>query len=158
MSVDKVRSSKLVALVLLAGIEIAHAAPNSCNVGVSAVSFGTYDSTSGTDLLATGTINLSCNNKSVHVVLKLNAGIGVGTSFATGRMMTRLPEGGTMIYNLYTNSGRSQIFGDGTGGSASLPLIVNKTKAQTIWARIPGSQTSLLAGNYSDTVTVTITY
>jgi len=148
----------LVMLIVLAGIQNVHAAPNSCSVGSSAVSFGSYDATAGLNLLATGTVNLSCNNNNVHVVLKLSVGNGAGASYASGRRMTRSGGSETLIYNLYADSGRTQIFGDGSGSSVTLPVVINRNLVQTIWARIPGSQTATLAGSYSDTVIVTITY
>ena len=140
--------------LLLAAIQAgAHA--QSCNVGSASVTFGSYVAASNLD--AIGTVNLSCDKK-VNVVMKLNAGNGVDASFAGGRRLTRSVGGQTLIYNLYANSGRTQVFGDGTSPSVTVSINVHKAYAQSIWARIPAGQSTAFAGNYTDTVLATITY
>lgn len=66
----------------------------------------------------------------------------------------------TLNYNFYTSTGYTQIWGDGTGGTvygvynASSGLSTVSTNA---FGRVPTGQ-YVRPGNYSDTITVTVTY
>ena len=62
-------------------------------------------------------------------------------------------------YILYTNSGRTIVWGSGAGGTGSLTGTGNgASQAVTIYGRVTAGQASAPAGSYADTVTVTITY
>lgn len=68
-------------------------------------------------------------------------------------------------YDLYTNSTRTTIWGDGTGStqvvadSLTVPaLFGTSNKDNTVYGRIPGSQSTTRTGSYNDSITVTITY
>jgi len=71
----------------------------------------------------------------------------------------------TLSYNLYFDAAFTQIRGDGTGGSqvggGTLTLTpssrTQSVPASTIYGRIPAGQ-DVAAGNYSDTIIVTVTY
>ncbi len=65
-----------------------------------------------------------------------------------------------LTYNLYRNAGRTNIWGDGTGGTsvytrANPPNDSNVNL--TIYGRIPAQQ-DVSAGNYSDTVSAVINF
>jgi spore coat protein U-like protein len=129
----------------------------TCDVTGAAVAFGVYDPTSSASLDTTGTLSMVCDEIS-DAVLSLGIGNGAGASFLAGRKMSRSGGGGTLIYNLYADAARSQVFGDGTGGSVTLKLSGKKTYNQPIFARIRGNQSGIMSGNYADTVLVTISY
>jgi spore coat protein U-like protein len=70
--------------------------------------------------------------------------------------------GNSMQYNLYTNAARTQVWGDGTGGTAKVSdsqLVVVGTSqySYTAYGRIPALQ-NLGPGTYTDTITVTLNY
>lgn len=121
----------------------------TCTVTVVSVAFADYDvfATSATD--TTGTVNVNCGSSTTYAIA-LSAGFG---TFAS-RVMT----GGSnqLDYNLFTDSQRLTVWGDGTSGSAT----VSATAAggtYTVYGRIPARQ-NVPAGSYSDTITVTVTY
>ncbi|KCZ59657.1 hypothetical protein HY30_13710 [Hyphomonas chukchiensis] len=64
----------------------------------------------------------------------------------------------TLSYNLYTNSGYGTVWGDGTGGSSDVTGTGSgSVQDLTVYGRMPAGQGEP-AGDYSDTVTATITY
>lgn len=130
----------------------------TCSVTNAAVAFGVYDPTSTAALDTMGVLDISCDGK-FQVTVSLNVGDGVGASYSGGRKMKRIGGAQTLTYNLYRNSSRTQVFGNGSGGSRTLILSNSSHNySQPIWARIFGNQPLTLPGNYVDTVIVTVSY
>ena len=83
------------------------------------------------------------------------------TAFSPRRMASGANR---LDYDLYTSSAYSSIWGDGSSGSQKISGIVTilllggTTRELVVYGRIPGSQTSVKAGVYSDAVLVTVTY
>jgi spore coat protein U-like protein len=86
----------------------------------------------------------------------LSAGSTAGATVSQ-RLMANGAE--TMRYNLYTDAARSAIWGNaspalvpgtGSGLGSNAPL--------TVYGRVAAGQAGLAAGNYQDSVTVTVTY
>lgn len=146
----------LLALLLIFGCIGNAQADGRCSV-TGVVAFGAYDPTSSASLDTTGSVNLNCDHK-FSAVLSLSLGNGAGASYSAGRKMTGGVGPATLTYNLYANAARTQVLGDGTGGSVTLAISGNKTYSQPIWARLPGGQLSVLAGSYGDIVVLTISY
>lgn len=69
-----------------------------------------------------------------------------------------------LSYNLYTNSSRTTIWGDGTGGTSIisrnfiLGLLGSITLTNNVYGRLPAGQTTAAVGSYGDTITVTVNY
>jgi len=64
----------------------------------------------------------------------------------------------TLEYNLYTDAGRTTVWGDGTASSVTAAGTGSGAQQSlTVYGRIPASQ-SVPAGSYSDTVTATINF
>jgi spore coat protein U-like protein len=132
---------------------------NNCFIdSASTLAFGAYDPSSATALDGTSSIVVRCTNKTPYT-LALNAGTTTGGNF-TNRLMTDGTD--TLQYNLYTTAARTTVWGDGTGGTSTVTgagtgLGGGQAKTTTVFGRIP-VQPNAAAGNYSDTVTVTITY
>lgn len=143
-------------LLAIACIGIAQA-DNKCSLTGGGVAFGAYNPTSSASLDTAGSLTLDCKGH-FHAELSLSDGNGAGASYSGGRKMTRAGGQGTLTYNLYANAARTNVLGDGTGGSVKLRISGNKTYNQTIWARIPGNQRTALAGSYTDTVVATVSY
>ena len=129
---------------------------SNCTVSTTAVSFGNVNVISGSNVDATGGISVTCTSGTAWAA-SADAGAGTGASLATRKMAN----GANLLnYVLYTDSARSSIWGDGAGGTTATISGTGSGSAQsnTIYARVPSGQTSLPAGAYSDTVTVTVTY
>ncbi len=163
------RHAPLVGAALLAFCGCAQAAsPASTTFGVSAsvaanclvtatnIAFGSFDGTAAKS--ASQDLKVRCTNNLPYTV-KLSAG---GGSFAQ-----RLLSSGTdtLQYNLFTEAGFSNIWGDGTGGTVNVPdvgagMSATKEKTHTIFGSLPNSDANKDApvGNYTDTITVTVEY
>lgn len=66
----------------------------------------------------------------------------------------------SLYYNLYMDAARTTVWGDGTGGTDHHVIIVNRglfRRTLDVYGRIPPLQ-DVPAGNYSDTITVTVNW
>jgi spore coat protein U-like protein len=151
------------ALALLGALMPAasQAALESCSVSATSVAFGAYDPLNASPAISAGTVSVTCTVSLIALLwtvdIKLSAG-GSG-SFATRRMTSGASQ---LDYNLYLNSARTTIWGDGTGGSSYAspltPLAVGTTTQNfPVYGRIPAGQ-DRSAGAYTDTIVVTIEY
>ena len=128
----------------------------NCNVSTTALSFGNVDVTSGSNVDGTSTIDVTCTNGTGWTATA-DAGAGTGATLTTRKMAN----GAELLnYVLYTDSARTTIWGDGVGGTTATLTGTGTGSAQqsTIYGQVPSGQTSLPAGSYADTVTVTVTY
>jgi spore coat protein U-like protein len=162
----------LVGVALMIGASVTRAAETTgtfqasatinanCLVATNNLSFSVYDPLSGTDNDAATTISVRCTNGTGFTVA-LNAGVTTGATLAQ-RLMTN----GTsfMNYNLYTTSGRTTVFGDGSGATATVGGTgagLGAPQAQTVdvFGRIPAGQDTLTTGAYTETtITATVTF
>ena len=141
----------------LAALLIHAPAQAACTVTTVSVAFGAYDPTTGTADDSVGSATAQCKRNDPAPNIALSTG---GSGTYSPRRMT----GGvwTLNYNLYTNVARTIVFGDGTGGTATVnPPGVNvpgnTDYTATIYGRIPALQ-NVGAGGYTDTITVTVTW
>jgi spore coat protein U-like protein len=120
----------------------------TCNVTTSPVAFGNVDVTSGSNVDATGGFSVTCTNGTAWTAAA-SAGNGTGASTAARKMMS----GADLLnYSLYTDAGRTTNFVSATAtGSGS-------AQASTIYGRVPSGQTTVPAGSYADSVTISLTY
>ena len=126
----------------------------NCTVSTSPVAFGSID-TLGGNHDAAGSVTVNCTNGASWSA-DANQGSGTGATMATRRMTSGA---NALTYRLYTDAGRTTIWGDGSTGTAAVAGTgTGSAQNFTIYGRVPSGQTSVRAGSYSDTVSVTITY
>ncbi|MEJ0025035.1 MAG: spore coat U domain-containing protein [Rhizomicrobium sp.] len=129
---------------------------SGCAVTATDLIFGNYSSVAATPTDASSTVTAICT-AGVAYTIAADAGTGIGATVAA-RSMTGLVTGGTLNYMMYSNAGRTTLWGDGTlatstvGGTAALV-----PQNYTIYGRAPALQHPA-AGLYADLVTVTLTY
>jgi spore coat protein U-like protein len=125
----------------------------SCTlVGGVPLAFGTY--TPGVTNNATTTFTATCTTGTPYT-LSTSVGNGVGATFAS-RYMTS--GSNLLLYSLYTDSGHTLVWGDGTGGSNTVASTgTGVVQTFTVYGRIPSSA-SATVGTYADTITVTASY
>lgn len=151
------RRLALPAALLLAcvpGAAWAAAKQASCTVSATPVAFGTFNPF-GSTVTSTGTITVACSSgsKSATYTIALNA--GNSGSFAQRQTSTTSPY---VKYNLYTTSGYTSIWGDGTGGSVTVTgTDTTITSNFTVYGQLPTPQ-GVTPNTYSDSITVTVTY
>lgn len=143
------------AAIWLLGATSAWAQAPSCTISVTSVAFGSYNVFTTTADDSTGTITFRCNSTAANISIALSDGSSSTFSPRTLRKGTEV-----LNYNLYRNAARTNIWGDGTGGTsvytnANPPN--NSNVNLTIYGRIPAQQ-DVSAGNYTDTVSAVINF
>jgi spore coat protein U-like protein len=125
------------------------------------VAFGNYNPTSSLSTDATGTITVTCGAIALgaNISYEIRLSKGNSTSFSPRQLKNG---SNALSYNLYTNTARSLIWGDTTGGTVSVSdgyilAIISNAINYTVYGRIPASQ-NVAAGLYSDTIVVSVIY
>jgi spore coat protein U-like protein len=127
----------------------------SCTISATSVNFGNYNVFNGANLDSTGTITYRCNATAANITIGLTKG---ASSTYNPRVMRKGSE--PLAYNLYRNAARTNIWGDGTSGTAiySRPNPPNDRNVNlTVYGRVPASQ-DVSAGTFSDTITAIINF
>lgn len=163
-------SMKKIMLPVLAAVALALPLPASalcalcsCSVSTTPVAFGNYDPMSSSPRDSDGSVLFTCGGL-VGGAVTFDVTLGKGLN-STAFSPRKMASGANRLdYDLYTSSAYSSIWGDGSGGSqkvsgtVTIVLLSGTTKELVVYGRIPGSQTSVKAGVYSDAVLVTVTY
>ncbi len=150
----------------LLGCSAAHALCTlvcSCTVSTSPVAFGAHNLLLAANRDSTGNVRVSCGGVA-GLSIPLTVAIGAGTSGSSAaRQMASGPR--RLNYNVYTTSGYTTVWGDGSGATATVgaSILLNLLGTSppidlTVYGRIPGGQTSVAPGSYADTLVVTLTY
>ena len=131
---------------------------SSCQVSGTSLNFGSSIDAlaTATPLDATSTLTVICTNTTPYAVA-LNAGVNAGgaSNFGARKMKSGA---NTLGYQLYTDTGRSTVWGDGTASSStSAGTGTGSAQTLTIYGRLP-SLANVVPGAYTDTVTVTVSY
>ena len=141
----------LAAAAVLAATAAAEAA---CTISTTPVSFGTYNVFAASPDDATGQITYRCTAPRPPLVrIHLDKG---GAPTFNPRQMRLGAE--VLNYNLYLDSTRATIWGDGTGGTQTYTQVLplpNQNINVSVYGRIPALQ-DVSAGSYTNTVTATI--
>ncbi len=154
------RVVNFILLMVLSAVSAGFAAAATCDVSANGVAFGAYDSIGNAQRDTSGTISVTCSGTlgdNVSYSIQLNAGAG---TYANRRISTGAVN---LNYNLYVDSSRSQIWGDGSGGTSvvhdSYALTqTSVTRQYTIYGRIPTGQNQANAGSYLENIIVTLSY
>ncbi|WP_372987116.1 spore coat U domain-containing protein [Marinobacter sp.] len=127
---------------------------DTCEITATDLAFGAYDPNSGV-LDGTSTITATCTS-GTNYDIGLDTGLNAANTTITTRAMS---DGGTnyLDYELYSDSGRTTVWGDSVGMDTVNQTSAGGEENHTVYGQIPASQ-FVLAGSYSDTINVTITY
>jgi len=132
------------------------AAAGRCWGSTSSVSFGSYDVLSSTPTDTTGNISVYCNQENYTTA-------SIGPSANSGgfnpRRMKYTTGTDLLNYNLYANASKTQIWGNGTGGTFTVSETVARftTVNLPVYGRIHAGQ-DVSAGLYADALTVTVSW
>ena len=149
----------LIAALLLA-CAVATAGNAVCTVSASGVAFGSFNPLPGLSADTNGTIAVTCSgavSDTASYTITITSGMG---SFSARKMVAG---GDSLTYNLYRDSGCTQVWGDGTGSTSTVSASVTLTSSSlttnyVVYSRIAGGQRTVKASAYSDNLLVTITY
>jgi len=123
-------------------------APTSLSFGTQGVLVANVDTTS--------TIKVTCTT-GADFDIGLDA--GANESSADDVDTRRMTDGSShyVSYNMYTTAGRTTVWGNTVDTSTVGSTGTGAEQSFTVYGRVP-VQTTPQAGNYADTVTVTVTY
>ena len=124
------------------------AAPSCSGISATAMAFGNYNPVNAANVDSAATISYSCPPPTVPLVTVTT---GTGGSYSPRLMKQGATE--TIGYNLYRNALRTEIWGDGTGGTFSMTLPTGNNRTAPIYGRVFASQ-NVVAGAFTDTVTI----
>jgi spore coat protein U-like protein len=102
-----------------------------------------------------GGSNVQCTNSTTYDIW-LDAGTTTG-GVVSQRLLNNGSTSETIKYNLYTNAGRSVIWGNTVSTDTVHATGNGAQQTYTIYGRVPGQNTPT-PGTYTDTITVTVTY
>ena len=133
----------------------------TCTLSSAPVTFANYDPFSSVASDISGSLTVTCNS-AVSLLVSYTMQLSAGLS---GSMSPRkMSNGGTQLsYQLYSNSGRTTIWGDGSAGTSTvtdgylISVLVPVVRNYSVYGRITAKQ-NVTAGSYLDTVTVLMTY
>ncbi len=123
---------------------------SSCTVTATSLAFGNYTLA---QLDGTSTITATCTNGTTYTI-GLDAGTFSGATTSTRRLTG--PSAAGLSYSLFSDPGRTTNWGNATGSWVP-GTGTGAAQVLTVYGRIPANQTALI-GNYTDTVTVTVTF
>ena len=134
----------------------------SCSVTASDVAFGAFEPLDNSALDSTGIVEVTCGALVLGLLVAYD--IELSTGGAGGFVPRRMSNGThTLNYNLYRDAGRTQVWGNGGGGtfrvSDSYLLTVNNTKrSYTIHGRIPATPDARPGAIYTDNLVARIIF
>ena len=128
---------------------------NSCTVSASPMAFGTLTSIGGANVDTTASVDLTCTTGAAYDVA-----MDVGTHAVTGqRYLVNTTDATKKIpYGVYTNGLRTANWGNTSGTDTVAGTATTGSVSLTAYGRIPSTASSVPAGSYTDTVTVTVTF
>lgn len=130
------------------------------------MTFGTYQPlTFSTKLLSadkesTSTISVVCTDIGVGGSYTIDLG-DIGGSTANRKLAHSTEPGAeSMQFNIFTDINRTIVWGNGSTGARMAGDIPtgNSNRSHTAYGRIPAGQSTLRAGQYTGSGTVTLTY
>jgi spore coat protein U-like protein len=126
---------------------------NNCLISATNIAF-TSTGVLSSALNASGAITARCTNGDAYRIA-----ISSGSSGnVAARQMQRSGGGGTVNYQLYTDSAHTSAWGDGTAGTTMATGTGSGNAVSiNVYGRVP-AQSTPMPGSYSDTITATITF
>src|SRR5699024_8896970 len=120
---------------------------DSCDVhtaGIADLDFGTHNF-AATNITATTDITVKCSNNTAYDI-----GLTGSGAMANGS--------DTIAYQLFSDTGHSTTWGDTIGTDTVQDTGNGLDQIHTVYGLVPSIPATVPAGNYSDNVTVTVTY
>ncbi|MEB3123461.1 MAG: spore coat U domain-containing protein [Snowella sp.] len=137
-------------------LDLSASVTNSCTISTSSVAFGSYDPTSNSDATATGTVTTLCTN-GASATITLGQGSNPHVASTDAAPFRQLRNGTDfLLYNLFQNAERTTLWGN-TAGTGLGITSSGTSQNTTVYGSILQQQ-NVPAGNYSDTVTATVTF
>jgi spore coat protein U-like protein len=161
---------RIAAALLAAGatlVSLPATAAYDCSVAVVAVAFGDYNPVAALPDDSAGRVDVTCSNVAGTGADSVSYTVALSPGASGGYAPRRLGAGNERLnYNLFRDAGRTQVWGNGSGGSYLVggsmrvgPGVGNRTRTNThdIFGRVPAQQ-DVAVGAYSDAIFVTVSF
>jgi len=128
----------------------------ACSVTATPIGFGNYLPFSAAPDDSSGSVAVHCTQLVGSYAVALNAGLFGGGNFSHRQMSSGADKLG---YQLYTTAARTTVWGDGTGGTATVSgnCFHACNTSYTIHGRIPARQVAR-PGTYADVILATVSF
>lgn len=134
----------------------------TCSISADPLPFGQYDPLTGAAVDAGGEVSVSCSllgQVSLLVSYEISLDPGTGGSYHP-RILSSATD--TLDYNLYTDSTRNEVWGDGTDGTGTITDgylldLLTVTRHYTVYGRVYSDQ-NVATGLYDDVITATVDF
>jgi spore coat protein U-like protein len=141
-------------------LEVTASVPDACTVGSGSLAFGDYTPGQATDLIESGSFDVTCTIEA-DVNVRLDGGLHTGAGGTNGdRAMTNDGQSDFLSYRLYHEADLSTEWGDdgnGHQGTSKSFQFLAQTTSVTVTGRIGALQTPI-GGEYSDTVQISLVF
>lgn len=138
-----------------ASLTVSATVTKNCTVSTSALAFGSYDpvvANASANLDGTGTVTVACTRGATASIA-----VGSGSSATGGTRRMTDGAGNYLVYELYSDSGRSTVWNTGAGALELTPAPSRAARDFTVYGRVAGNQ-DVPAGTYGDTVVATVNF
>lgn len=151
------RKIAFILIVIAAALCTPSTAFAACSVTVANINFGSVNVLPGAAFDVTGSVDISCSGMNGQELERFCISIGSGADFSGSQRQMNGPGGVKLNYDLYTNSGRTQLWGSWQTGfdSAGVQTDVSTdqngsiTTSVPLYARLLANQQTAAAGSYS---------
>ncbi|MDQ8729443.1 spore coat U domain-containing protein [Bradyrhizobium sp. LHD-71] len=149
-------------LLLLLASSVA-ATAQTCSYSVTNVNFGSVNVLSSAAIDTTATITINCSGGAVLGTVRLCPNLGEGSGGATATVR-RMAMGGSLLnYQLYQDAARTTVWGSYLWSftprppslSLTLSALGSGSLTRTVYARLPGAQSTAPPGAYLSTFSAT---
>ena len=143
--------SPVLAATSTATFQVSANVPAICLISATNLAFGAY---TGAVASATSTVSVTCTNTTPYTV-GLDGGTATGATVAARKMTG--PRGALLAYSLSRDSAHTLNWGNTIGTDTQSGSGNGNAQTLTVFGQIAANQ-FVAAGNYTDTITATITY
>lgn len=131
----------------------------ACTISAAGLAFGSYNPTIASPTDTASTFTITCGLLANLVTFTVSMSQGSSGTYAARQMNGGI---GPLSYQIYTDSARTQVWGDGTGGTSApafvdlIPLL-GGSSSFPFYGRIFANQ-KVSPASYNDSVIITVTY
>lgn len=141
-----------------ANLAVSAAVSANCTITTTAVAFGAYDpivANATANLDAAGGVTIACTKRTAATI---GLNVGANATGQTRRMLNGSQAGEYLTYELYSDSGRTTVWGN-TAGSWLAPAAApsKDPRSFSVYGRVTASQ-DVGAGAFTDTVVATVNF
>lgn len=148
------------AIIAVLAVTACAAQAASCDIRANDLQFDAYNSLRPAAVDSVSTILVQCETALAAEMVAYSISVGSGQS-GSFSPRTMIGPGETLEYNLYVDSMRTTIWGDGSGGSVTvggeLNLPGQNSSERIIYGRIPPLQ-SVPPGLYVDSIVISLDF